>query len=104
MSVDSGTLTAGRRWLVQRMRQLVHGSMHDLVVRDGEPVLHPAPKVKQAFKLGGRRNEPKAVSAEFALKQQHIELFELLDAKRSGRISKLMVQDGLPFLVEWEDD
>jgi hypothetical protein len=104
MSVDTKTLTSARLWLVKRMHQICYGTMHGLVVRDGEPVSEPPPKTKQAFKLGSKRNPPKVVSRTFVLKQQHLDLFELLDSKQNGVIAKLTIQDGLPFFVEWEVD
>ena len=104
MNVESRALTHARQWLVQRMHQTYFGTMHNLIVRDGEPVLNPPPKIKQAFKLGGKRNPPKIVSRSFTLKDQHVELFDLMDAKQNGVISKLTIHDGLPFLVEWEAD
>ena len=104
MSVESRTFTPARRWLVQRMHQTYHGTIYNLPVRKGEPLTDPPPKIKQAFKLGGKRQAPKVVARDFALKEQHVELFELLDHKQNGLITKLVIQDGLPFLVEWEDD
>ena len=102
MHIDTKTLTPAQRWLVERMHQTHFGTIHDMLVRDGEPVIDPPPKVKQAFKLGGKRNGCKVVPLEFALKEQHIELFELIEKKRNGLITKLSVQEGLTFLVEWE--
>lgn len=104
MHADTKSLTTERRWLVERMRQTYFGTIHHLLVRDGEPVMDPPPKVKQAFKLGGKRIGRKLVSQEFALKEQHVELFDLMESKRNGVITKLSIQEGLPFLVEWEDD
>ena len=104
MNVDSKTLTQSRQWLVQRMHQTHFGTMHNLIVRDGEPIIDPPPKIKQAFKLGSRRHAPKIVSRAFTLKEQHIELFDLMESKQNGVITTLMIQEGLPFLVEWEVD
>lgn len=102
MNRDSKTLTPGRLWLVKRMHQLYYATMHDLVVRDGEPMIDPPPRIEQAFKLGSKRNPPKEVSPNFVLKQQHIDLFELMDSKQNGVITKLTIQEGLPFFVKWE--
>lgn len=102
MQANTTTLTPAQRWLVQRMHQAFFGTMHDVVVRGGEPVIDPPPKVKEAFKLGTKRNGTKAVSSDFALKEQHIELFDLMEHKQNGTITKLTIQGGLPFLVEWE--
>ncbi|MFO0903711.1 MAG: hypothetical protein U0939_11965 [Pirellulales bacterium] len=104
MSTQTKNLTPAKRWLVHRMHQTYFGTMQNLLVRDGEPVIEPPPRTKQAYKLGGKRNPPKVVAQEFALKQQHVELFELMESKRNGVIAKLTIQEGLPFLVEWETD
>jgi hypothetical protein len=104
MSLDSKrSLSPAKRWLVQRMQQIGYGTLYDLPVRDGEPIISPPPKIKQLFKLGSKRS-PKLCSRDAALKQQHIELFDLMEEKRNGRITKLVIEDGLPFSVEWEDD
>lgn len=104
MPADTATLTAAKRWLIERMQQTYFGTMRKVVVRNGEPVTDPPPKVKQAFKLGGKRTGRRVVPREFALKEQHVELFALMEAKQNGVITKLSIQEGLPFLVEWEDD
>jgi hypothetical protein len=102
MSVDTKNLTPAKRWLVHRMHQTIHGTMHNLIVHDGEPVIDPPPKIKQAVKLGGKRSKPKAVPPDFVLKEQHVELFDLMEDKQNGVIEKLIIQDGLPFLAELE--
>ncbi len=104
MNVNSKKLTQARQWLVKRMHQTHYGTMHNLVVRDGEPIIDPPPRIEQAYKLGSKRNPPKVVSPDFVLKQQHIDLFELMDSKQNGVITKLTIQEGLPFFVKWEVD
>ncbi|MBS0210413.1 MAG: hypothetical protein JSS27_15830 [Planctomycetes bacterium] len=103
-ALDTKALTPERRWLLERMHQTNHGTMHNLIVRGGEPVLDPPPKIRQAFKLSGQRSKPRTISREFVLKDQHVELFELMESKQNGVISKLVIQDGLPFLAEWDVD
>jgi hypothetical protein len=102
MSVDTTTLTPAKLWLVRLMHELQYATMHDLVVCDGDPMSDPPPKIEQAFKLGSKRNPAKVVSEDFALKHQHIQLFELMEDKQNGVIKKLTVQDGLPFFVKWK--
>lgn len=102
MSVNTNTLSPAKRWLMQRMHQTNYGTMHDLIVRDGEPVIDPPPRIKRAFKLGGKRSTPKQVPLDFVLKQEHLALFELMEEQQNGVISKLVIQDGLPFVAEWE--
>ena len=103
MNVNTKALSPARRWLLHRMHQTNHGTMQDVLVRAGEPIIDPPPKIKQAFKLGSRQSGPKLVARDFELKEQQVELLDLLDTKQNGTISKLVIQHGLPFLVEWED-
>lgn len=102
MNVETANLTPAKRWLVHRMHETHHGTMHNLIVRDGEPVMDPPPKIKRAIKLGAKRGQPKAVPPNFFLKEQHVELFDLMADSRNGVIEKLVIQDGLPFLAELE--
>lgn len=102
--VDTASLTPPKRWLVERMHQTYFGTMHNIAVRHGEPVIDPPPKIKRALKLGGKRSVRKVVPLGFALKEQHIELFALMKTKQNCVITKLTIQEGLPFLVEWEDE
>lgn len=102
MSLDTKSLTPARRWLVHRMHQTVHGTMHNLVVQNGEPVIDPPPKIKQSVKLGSKRNALKSVSQNFLLKDQHVELFQIMEKTGNGVISKVVIQDGLPFSAEFD--
>jgi hypothetical protein len=103
MNVETTNLTPAKRWLVQRIHQTYYGTMHNLIIRDGEPVIDPPPKIKQTYKLGSKRVKRITVSPEFVLKEQHLELLEFMESKRNVTIVTLSIQDGLPFLVEWED-
>jgi hypothetical protein len=104
MNVETLDLTPAKRWLVQRIHQTYFGTMHNLVVRDGEPVIDPPPKIKQSYKLGSKRVKRIVAPPEFVLKDQHVDLLEFMESKRNVTIGKLSIQDGLPFLVEWEED
>ena len=61
-------------------------------------------KIKQTYKLGGRRSAPKVARRDFALKEQHLDLFDLMEDKRHGIITKLTIHDGLPSWMECEED
>ena len=89
-----------RRQLVRLMQDLNFGRIEGLVVRDREPVLTPMPRVVREYKFCGE-NGPRRERhmADFHLKSQVVELFQLLDDLADGRIEVIEVQHGLPFRV-----
>ena len=94
-------LSPARRRLIQLLQTLNFGRVEDLVVRGGEPVLDPPPQVVREVKFGsdnGPRVEAKL--ADFALKDQHQDLFGLLDDLQNGCLPVLTVKHGLPFHAE----
>ena len=103
--VKKTALSSPRRHLLQLMQDLHFGRIEGLVVREGEPVLDPPPRMMREIKFGGeeglRRREPR--SDDFALKAQVVEFFEFLDHLGSGTVERLEVKHGLPFRVNVED-
>jgi hypothetical protein len=95
------TLSGPRQRLVELMQRLNFGRLEHLVVRGGEPVLDPMPRVIREHKFAGE-NGPRAElrAADFLLKNQVADLFRLLDQVRDGTIAVLTVKHGLPFHAE----
>jgi hypothetical protein len=85
------------------MQRLNFGRIEDLVVRGGEPVFDPAPRVIQKVKIGGE-NGPRTEfsSTDFLLKKQMIELVEAIASLGEGKVLTIDVKHGLPFAVEIE--
>jgi hypothetical protein len=85
------------------MQRLNFGRIEDLVVRGGEPVFDPAPRVIQKVKIGGE-NGPRTEfsSTDFLLKKQMIELVEAITSLGEGKVLTIDVKHGLPFAVEIE--
>lgn len=98
------SLTPRQSQLVEMMRQLNFGSIERLTIRDGKPVFCPSPVVLRDIKLGGENGpRPVAQVADFAVKQQIVELFEQLSRVKSGVVHKLTVKHGLPFSLVLEE-
>lgn len=97
------SLSGSHRRLVELMQRLNFGRIEDLIVRDGEPVFDPAPKVIQKVKIGGENGPRPELSCEdFLLKKQMIELVEAISDLGEGRVLTIDVKHGLPFAVEIE--
>ena len=99
------SLSPAGKYLVEVMQRLNFGCIEGLVVRDGEPVFDPPPRVLREVKFGGENGpRPEAAKADFALKAQVRELFAQMEAMGSGVILSLEVKHGLPFKMTIEED
>lgn len=104
MSVDRKSLSPAKRWLLDQIHKIYFGRICNLVIRNGEPVRVPPPKLNFAYKFGGQQSARKQVTQDFLLKEHQAELIELLDIKQNGTIATLTIRDGLPCQVDWQDD
>ena len=97
-------LSPARQRLVELMQEINFGRIEDLDVRDGEPVVVPAPRVVRDI-VFGKDNAPNKARCwrDFALKDQVIEMFDFFDQERSLRVERLVVQNGLPLRMTVED-
>lgn len=103
-SPTKSSLSPPRAQLLERMRRLNFGSIEQLVVRDGDPVLDPPPRVIRDVKFGGESGPgPESAVEDFALKTQVRDLFAHLDALGNATIRSLEVKHGLPFRMKVED-
>jgi hypothetical protein len=97
-SATKASLSFARRRLVQLMQQINFGRIEALVVRGGEPVLDPPPRVVRELKFGAENGpRPEAAAADFLLKAQVVELLRELDDLGDGTIDLIEVKHGLPF-------
>ena len=80
------------------------GQIHDLSVRDGEPVLQcPAPAVLVDVRLDVEAQPREEIStADFALGAEVTRLMALLDKIENGKITKIEVRAGLPRRATFE--
>ena len=95
------SLSPARRRLIALLQRVNFGRLEGLVVRGGEPVLDPPPAVVLEHKFAGENGpRPETRLGEFALKEQHRDLFRLLDRLGDAMIPVLSVKHGLPFHAE----
>jgi len=91
--------------LVELMGRLNYGRFERLLVRSGEPVFDPPPRVVREVKLGGENGpRPEAAKTDFALKAEVRELFARLEELGDGTVLSLEVKHGLPFRMTVEED
>jgi len=91
--------------LIEVMQELNFGQVQDLVVRDGEPVFDPPPRVVREVKFGGENGpRPESAKGDFALKVQVRELLAQLEALGDGVVECIEVKHGLPFKMTVEED
>jgi len=97
-------LSPARQRLIILMQRLYFGTIHDLRLRAGEPVMDPLPRIVRRRKNGGRNQpRPQADADDFALKREWVEFFADLDAIGDGVILMIEVMHGLPIVHEFED-
>ena len=98
------SLTPSQQKLLAEMQRINFGRIEGLVVRAGEPVLDPRPRIIREIKFGGE-NGPRAESAkaDFALKAQVRDLLAQLEALGDGVIPCIEIQRGLPFRMTLEE-
>lgn len=97
------SLSQPRRQLFELLHDVYYGTIEHLVIRNGEPVLDPRPKVIRKIKLGGDNGpKPFVPSAAYLSKPAVADLLGFLDGYADGEILSLEVQHGVPFqmLVE----
>jgi len=91
------SLSERKRALLALLQQINFGRIEGLVVRGGEPVLEPPPRVLSTFKFGGETEPSEAIAeSDFVLKRPVVELFGHLDKLGDGVVASLDVKHGLP--------
>ena len=98
------SLTRRRRQLIELMQRVNFGRIEELVIKGGEPVLDPPPRVVRGVKFGGQNGpRPETAKRDFALKAQVRELFAQMEAMGDGVIRSIEVRHGLPFNMTVEE-
>lgn len=98
-------LSSALRRFLEILQRINHGTIYDLRVRAGEPVLDSPLKVVRQIKLGAENGpRPESARGDFALKAQHIEFFAQLRAIGDGTVAELEVKHGLPFMMAVEEE
>jgi len=101
--VTNSGLAPARKRLVTLIQELNFGHIEGLRIRDGEPVLDPLPVITKTYLMGGN-NEPHPApqGADFTLKRQVREMFQLFDEEKSFCIKRLTINGGLPIRMDIE--
>ncbi len=93
-------LSGARRRLVELMQDIYFGRIERLVVRGGEPVFDPSPRVVREIKIGGDNAlDSERCGTDFLLKSQVRQFFLELLRVGDGVIERIEVKHGLPFRV-----
>ena len=97
----SSSLSPARRRLLELFLRLLFGRIEGLVIRNGEPVLDPLPRIIRVCKYlpGENGRRPRRVDT-IVHSDQVIALFRQFDRIGNGTIDQLVVQNALPFVSE----
>jgi hypothetical protein len=91
-------LSSAQKTLLEILQRLHFGRIQNLHIKNGEPILNPAPLIHREVKFGGDNSpRPELRSADFGLKAQVVELFEEFRRLGNGVIDLIEVKHGLPF-------
>jgi len=91
-------ITNTERELMRLVRETQFGSIHNVRVSGGLPVIDANTQVSIEYKLSGLDNKREVLSdQDYARKPQVRTLFERLRAMGSGSVECIEVRDGLPF-------
>jgi hypothetical protein len=105
MTTSKSNLTQQKQQLIGLMQRLNFGCIEGLIVRDGEPVLEPKPRIVREVKFGGENGpRPEAAKQDFTLKKEVRDLFAQMEALGDGTVLSLEVKHGLPFKMSFEED
>ena len=96
-------LSVDRQRFVLLVQRLGFGTIRELRVRAGEPVLDPLPRVRFRKKNGSTTpTRPPAETSDFALKREWLDFYADLEAIGDGVILSIEVAHGLPLIHEFE--
>jgi hypothetical protein len=93
--------------LVELMQAVNFGRIEDLVIRSGQPLFSPAPRVIEKVKIGGDHGpRPEIGYADFRLKGGVVELLELFARLGDGEVRVIEIRSGLPVSaeIEWAEN
>ena len=92
------SLSPARRRLLELMQELNFGRVEGLVVRNGEPVFDPPPRVFREVKFRGENGpRPELRARDFLLKSEIVELLKELTRLKDGTVESIRIKRGVPF-------
>ncbi len=99
------SLSQPKTRLVELMQRINFGSIEKLVVRKGELIFDPPPRVVREVKFCGENGpRPEVAKPDFTLKAQVRDLFAQIQAMGDGVIHSIEVKHGLPFKMIIEEN
>jgi hypothetical protein len=102
--LTKSSLSTPQQRLLETLQKTNYGRIEGLRIREGEPIFDLLPRIVKDVKLGASDSgtRPELESGDFALKREHIDLFEQLRRFGNGTIECLVIKGGLPFLLTLE--
>lgn len=101
--VSKSSLSKAQSDLVELCQQHPFSRIECLLVRGGQPVMSPPPRVIQKLRMGADNSpRPESTLPDFWLKKQLVELLETIGELGDGEIRTIEVAHGLPLVVEIE--
>ncbi len=101
---SSGTLSPNLCYMLVRMWKLGFGMIRGLHIRAGDPVFDPPPQFVRTINCRQQDARSRApASRDFALKQEQIVFQRALAAIDTGVIDVIKVHDGLPMIIEIQE-
>lgn len=86
--------------LMRLMQEVGFGIIEGLVVRDGEPVMQPPPRIVHQIKFAGDAGpRPERNLSDFELKRAMIRFFDEIQRIQDGVIDRVEIKHGLPFCM-----
>lgn len=89
--------------LLELIQNIGFGRIENLVIRSGQPVLNPPPRIVRERLLGTRDQPPSPSRKDYATRDQVRELLVELNAIDNGVIASLEIRHGLPFKLTIAD-
>ena len=95
-------LPRNHQTLLRRFQETGWGTVENLIVREGQPIL-PGLRIRKTIRLKSRDRSPSLQKGDFVLKDEHIEFLQILREMGNGCIARIEVRDGLPAEVSMEE-
>ena len=106
-SVTKSSLSPESARLVELMQAVNFGRIEDLVIRGGQPLFSPAPRIIEKVKIGGDHGpRPEIGYTDFRLKGGVVGLLELFARLGDGEVRVIEIRFGLPVIaeIEWAEN
>ena len=90
------SLSPQRKEFVLRLQELQYALIKGLRILNHEPVFAKETEVERRIAIGSKNRQAKSYPADFKIKQELLDFFEILDQMEDGVIPKITAVKGLP--------